>query len=36
MVSGLFAVDPQAPDGQGEAIVLNQVGNVITGSAGGV
>ncbi|WP_043142448.1 DUF5801 repeats-in-toxin domain-containing protein, partial [Aeromonas bestiarum] len=36
VVSGLFAVDPQAPDGQGEAIVLNQVGNVITGSAGGV
>ncbi|MDM5142916.1 DUF5801 domain-containing protein, partial [Aeromonas bestiarum] len=28
--------DPQAPAGQGEAIVLNQVGNVITGSAGGV
>ncbi|WP_042866498.1 DUF5801 repeats-in-toxin domain-containing protein, partial [Aeromonas piscicola] len=36
VVSGLFAVDPQAPAGQGEAIVLNQVGNVITGSAGGV
>ncbi|MGL4356465.1 MAG: retention module-containing protein, partial [Aeromonas popoffii] len=36
VASGLFAVDPQAPDGQGEAIVLNQVGNVITGSAGGV
>ncbi|WP_287146236.1 retention module-containing protein, partial [Aeromonas sp.] len=36
VASGLFAVDPQAPAGQGEAIVLNQVGNVITGSAGGV
>ncbi|MGY3896452.1 DUF5801 repeats-in-toxin domain-containing protein [Aeromonas enterica] len=36
VVSGLFAVDPQAANGQGAAIVLNQVGNVITGSAGGV
>ncbi|POG21638.1 hypothetical protein C2855_19585, partial [Aeromonas bestiarum] len=36
VASGLFAVDPQVPDGQGEAIVLNQVGNIITGSAGGV
>ncbi|NQD91988.1 retention module-containing protein, partial [Pseudomonas sp. CrR25] len=34
--SGLFAVDAGAPGGQGAEIVLNQVGNVITGSAGGV
>ncbi|WP_193758530.1 DUF5801 repeats-in-toxin domain-containing protein [Aeromonas hydrophila] len=36
VVSGLYAVDPAAANGQGAAIVLNQVGNVITGSAGGV
>nr|WP_277988468.1 retention module-containing protein [Aeromonas hydrophila] len=36
VASGLYAVDPAAPNGQGAAIVLNQVGNVITGSAGGV
>ncbi|MBO0409413.1 DUF5801 repeats-in-toxin domain-containing protein, partial [Aeromonas hydrophila] len=36
VVSGLYAVDPLAANGQGAAIVLNQVGNVITGSAGGV
>ena len=34
--SGLFAVDASAPLGKGEQIVLNQLGNVITGSAGGV
>ncbi|WP_425914679.1 DUF5801 repeats-in-toxin domain-containing protein [Pseudomonas sp. GWSMS-1] len=34
--SGLYAVDASAPLGQGEQIVLNQVGNVVTGSAGGV
>ncbi|MFP6849525.1 MAG: retention module-containing protein [Pseudomonas sp.] len=34
--SGLYAVDPNAPQGQGEQIVLNQLDNVITGSAGGV
>ena len=41
--SGLFALDPTDKDdsgdgdgyGQGDEIVLNQVGNVITGSAGG-
>ncbi|MGL4249646.1 MAG: DUF5801 repeats-in-toxin domain-containing protein, partial [Aeromonas sp.] len=36
VASGLYAVDPQAANGQGAAIVLNQVGNVITGSADGV
>ncbi|WP_426698156.1 DUF5801 repeats-in-toxin domain-containing protein [Aeromonas hydrophila] len=36
VASGLYAVDPAAANGQGAAIVLNQVGNVITGSAGGV
>ncbi|TNI17972.1 DUF5801 repeats-in-toxin domain-containing protein [Aeromonas dhakensis] len=36
MASGLYAVDPLAANGQGAAILLNQVGNVITGSAGGV
>ncbi|WP_257979633.1 beta strand repeat-containing protein, partial [Aeromonas hydrophila] len=36
VASGLYAVDPAVPNGQGAAIVLNQVGNVITGSAGGV
>ncbi|PTT55655.1 DUF5801 repeats-in-toxin domain-containing protein, partial [Aeromonas sp. HMWF015] len=36
VASGLYAVDPQAANGQGAAIVLNQAGNVITGSAGGV
>ncbi|WP_270798965.1 retention module-containing protein [Aeromonas sp. QDB54] len=36
VASGLYAVDPDAANGQGAAIVLNQVGNVITGSAGGV
>ncbi len=36
VVSGLYAVDPAAANGQGAAIVLNQMGNVITGSAGGV
>jgi T1SS-143 domain-containing protein len=34
--SGLYAVDASAPLGQGAQIVLNQLGNVITGSAGGV
>jgi succinate-semialdehyde dehydrogenase/glutarate-semialdehyde dehydrogenase len=34
--SGLFAVDASAPLGKGEQIVLNQVGNVVTGSAGEV
>ncbi|SIQ74013.1 hypothetical protein SAMN05880569_103600, partial [Aeromonas hydrophila] len=33
VASGLYAVDPAAANGQGAAIVLNQVGNVITGSA---
>ncbi|WP_439889384.1 DUF5801 repeats-in-toxin domain-containing protein [Pseudomonas sp. MBLB4123] len=33
--SGLFAVDAAAPDGKGAEIVLNQLGNVITGSVGG-
>ncbi|UTW07431.1 retention module-containing protein [Pseudomonas benzenivorans] len=32
--SGLFAVDPSAPDGKGAQILLSQVGNVITGSVG--
>ncbi|MFM5650620.1 DUF5801 repeats-in-toxin domain-containing protein, partial [Aeromonas veronii] len=36
VASGLYAVDPAAANGQGAAIVLNQAGNVITGSAGGV
>ncbi|MGY3967705.1 retention module-containing protein, partial [Aeromonas enteropelogenes] len=36
VASGLYAVDPLAVNGQGAAILLNQVGNVITGSAGGV
>ncbi|MER0499202.1 retention module-containing protein, partial [Aeromonas hydrophila] len=36
VASGLYAVDPAAANGQGAAIVLNQVGNIITGSAGGV
>nr|WP_272906297.1 DUF5801 repeats-in-toxin domain-containing protein [Aeromonas jandaei] len=36
VASGLYAVDPLAANGQGAAIVLNQVDNVITGSAGGV
>ncbi|WP_422614279.1 DUF5801 repeats-in-toxin domain-containing protein [Aeromonas jandaei] len=36
VASGLYAVDPLAANGQGAAIVLNQVGDVITGSAGGV
>uniref|UniRef100_UPI00286F2461 retention module-containing protein n=1 Tax=Aeromonas aquatica TaxID=558964 RepID=UPI00286F2461 len=36
VASGLYAVDPQAANGQGAQIVLNQVGNVITGSANGV
>ncbi|MEG0010179.1 MAG: retention module-containing protein, partial [Aeromonas sp.] len=36
VASGLYAVDPQVPNGQGSQIVLNQVGNVITGSANGV
>ncbi|WP_429074255.1 DUF5801 repeats-in-toxin domain-containing protein [Aeromonas veronii] len=36
VVSGLYAVDPLAANGLGAAIVLNQAGNVITGSAGGV
>ncbi|MEX1200372.1 MAG: retention module-containing protein [Methylophaga sp.] len=33
--SGLFALDPNEPDGQGDEIVLNQSGDVITGSVGG-
>ncbi|MFM5173807.1 DUF5801 repeats-in-toxin domain-containing protein [Aeromonas veronii] len=36
VASGLYAVDPLAVNGQGAAIVLNQVGNVITGSVGAV
>ncbi|MGE6225634.1 retention module-containing protein, partial [Aeromonas media] len=36
VASGLYAVDPLAANGQGTQIVLNQVGNVITGSANGV
>ncbi|WP_421279417.1 retention module-containing protein, partial [Aeromonas veronii] len=36
VVSGLYAVDPLAANGQGAAIVLNQAGNVITGSVGAV
>ncbi|WP_232354371.1 retention module-containing protein, partial [Aeromonas jandaei] len=36
VASGLYAVDPLVANGQGAAIVLNQVDNVITGSAGGV
>ncbi|MGL5812647.1 MAG: retention module-containing protein, partial [Aeromonas sp.] len=36
VASGLYAVDPSAPNGQGAQILLNQVGNVITGSANGV
>ncbi len=36
VASGLYAVDPLAANGQGAAIVLNQVGNVITGSVGTV
>ncbi|WP_257619423.1 retention module-containing protein, partial [Aeromonas jandaei] len=36
VASGLYAVDPLAANGQGAAIVLNQVGNVITGSVGAV
>ncbi|MGY3921450.1 retention module-containing protein, partial [Aeromonas eucrenophila] len=36
VASGLYAVDPQVANGQGAQIVLNQVGNVITGSANGV
>ncbi|WP_181418756.1 DUF5801 repeats-in-toxin domain-containing protein [Aquipseudomonas alcaligenes] len=32
--SGLFAVDPALPSGKGAEILLNQVGNVITGSVG--
>ncbi|WP_421346248.1 DUF5801 repeats-in-toxin domain-containing protein [Aeromonas veronii] len=36
VASGLYAVDPLTANGQGAAILLNQVGNVITGSAGGV
>ncbi|MCY9836526.1 retention module-containing protein, partial [Aeromonas media] len=36
VASGLYAVDPLAANGQGTQILLNQVGNVITGSANGV
>uniref|UniRef100_UPI0034A460E2 retention module-containing protein n=1 Tax=Aeromonas sp. R4-2 TaxID=3138465 RepID=UPI0034A460E2 len=36
VASGLYAVDSQAANGQGAAIVLNQAGNVITGSVGAV
>ncbi|MGL6337489.1 retention module-containing protein, partial [Aeromonas jandaei] len=36
VASGLYAVDPLAANGKGAAIELNQVDNVITGSAGGV
>ncbi|MCF5841818.1 DUF5801 repeats-in-toxin domain-containing protein, partial [Aeromonas veronii] len=36
VASGLYAVDPQAANGQGAAIVLNQAGDVITGSVGAV
>lgn len=32
--SGLYAVDPSAPDGKGAEIVLNQSGGVVTGSLG--
>jgi T1SS-143 domain-containing protein len=35
VASGLFALDPNEADGQGAEIVLNQSGDVITGSAGG-
>jgi len=34
--SGLYALDPNEPNGQGDEIVLNQDGNVITGSANGI
>ncbi|MCM8558382.1 beta strand repeat-containing protein [Sphingomicrobium sediminis] len=34
VASGLFALDPTAADGKGAEIVLNQSGNVITGSVG--
>ncbi|WP_341303147.1 retention module-containing protein [Pseudomonas sp. TMP25] len=34
--SGLYAVNPDAPLGKGEQIVLNQLDNIVTGSAGGV
>lgn len=33
--SGLFALDPNEPDGKGDEIVLNQSGDVITGSVDG-
>ncbi|WP_242763585.1 DUF5801 repeats-in-toxin domain-containing protein [Aeromonas dhakensis] len=33
---GVYSVDPLVANHQGAAILLNQVGNVITGSAGGV
>ncbi|MFM5075728.1 DUF5801 repeats-in-toxin domain-containing protein, partial [Aeromonas hydrophila] len=36
VASGLYAVNPLAANGQGAQILLNQVGNVITGSANGV
>ncbi|WP_281705787.1 retention module-containing protein [Aeromonas taiwanensis] len=36
VASGLYAVDPNGVNGQGAQIVLNQAGNVITGSVGGV
>ena len=36
VASGLFAVNPSVVNGQGSEIVLNQLDNVITGSADGV
>nr|WP_269746780.1 DUF5801 repeats-in-toxin domain-containing protein [Aeromonas encheleia] len=36
VASGLYAVDPQATNGQGAQILLNQAFNIITGSANGV
>jgi T1SS-143 domain-containing protein len=32
--SGLYAVDPNAPDGKGEEILLSQVGDVVSGKVG--
>lgn len=34
VASGLFVLDPNAVDGKGDEIVLNQSGKIITGSAG--
>jgi large repetitive protein len=35
VASGLFATDPDATDGKGDEILLNQTGNTITGTANG-